>query len=973
MSTEIDENLYSRQLYAIGFDAMKKMISSNILISGMTGLGVEIAKNVILQGCKKVTLHDTRFVNADDLSTNYYVNHNDIGKNRADAIVQHLAELNSNVFVEICKDSLSANIVKRHDIIVLVDHNLQDQIKINNFTHQNKIHFISCATIGLLGQIFCDFGENFVVYDPDGEQSKTSLIEHISNDINPLVKCYDTYPHNMTSGDFVKFSGIKGMEELNSIQSIEIEYVDKISFRLKYNTSSFGKYLSGGEIIQVKPYKILNFKPLQQSLTEPKYNATYDIDRSNMLHALFMGNISTDNMTIFYESIENNITVNNLSTNYKNTNNVPIKLIDQFRELIGQFFSTRHGKLVPMNSIIGGMVALEVLKACSGKYTPIQQWFYFDAFECLPHDRDNILCNNMNSRYDGQIRVFGRHMQKKLADMKYFIVGSGAIGCELLKNFAMIGLGTGPNGQIYITDMDTIEKSNLNRQFLFRNNDIGKAKSEIASKIIKKINPDINIIAYTNRVGLETEHVYDVNFFESLDGVANALDNIQTRLYVDKRCLLFKKSLLESGTMGTKASVQVIVPHLTESYGSMNEQQTETSIPICTIKSFPNTIEHTIQWAREQFEDLFSQKPKHMLDFINKPNILHELQTNEQIEFAKNIYFVSNNIPKNFDECIATAYEHWHKIYNIQIQHLLEKHPIDSLTSEGVLFWSGTKKCPRVLNFDINNGHHIGYVHAFANIWANIFGLNKKESAYTIHYIKILESKSNNFNMEEENEKFYLDEINRIKIKELKKNITPQIFEKDDDTNYHIDFITYASNMRAINYDISIADRHTTKGIVGKIIPALASVTSVVAGLVTLELYKLAHGYKKIELYKNSFINLALPYFGSSEPGPTSIIKIGDREMTIWDSFIVKGDITLKKFMSLFQNEHKLEIDTIIYDNFMLYGPLLTQEVTTKRFKKNIKEIIEQELEIELKTESISLQIGVVTDDMEILEVLYFI
>lgn len=47
-------------------------------------------------------------------------------------------------------------------------------------------------------------------------------------------------------------------------------------------------------------------------------------------------------------------------------------------------------------------------------------------------------------------------------------VGAGAIGCELLKNFAMVGLGCGPDGCITVTDMDTIEKSNLNRQFLFR-------------------------------------------------------------------------------------------------------------------------------------------------------------------------------------------------------------------------------------------------------------------------------------------------------------------------------------------------------------------------------------------------------------------------------------------------------------------------------------------------------------------------
>lgn len=62
------------------------------------------------------------------------------------------------------------------------------------------------------------------------------------------------------------------------------------------------------------------------------------------------------------------------------------------------------------------------------------------------------------------------------------MVGAGAIGCELLKNFAMIGLGAG-SGQITVTDMDLIEKSNLNRQFLFRPHDVQHAKSVTAAKV----------------------------------------------------------------------------------------------------------------------------------------------------------------------------------------------------------------------------------------------------------------------------------------------------------------------------------------------------------------------------------------------------------------------------------------------------------------------------------------------------------
>ena len=77
---EIDEGLYSRQLYVLGHDAMRRMANSDILISGLGGLGVEIAKNVILGGVKSVTLHDSSLCKREDLGSQFFLTQDDIGE-----------------------------------------------------------------------------------------------------------------------------------------------------------------------------------------------------------------------------------------------------------------------------------------------------------------------------------------------------------------------------------------------------------------------------------------------------------------------------------------------------------------------------------------------------------------------------------------------------------------------------------------------------------------------------------------------------------------------------------------------------------------------------------------------------------------------------------------------------------------------------------------------------------------------------
>ncbi|MBC8064360.1 MAG: ThiF family adenylyltransferase, partial [Chlorobia bacterium] len=508
--------------------------------------------------------------------------------------------------------------------------------------------------------------------------------------------------------------------------------------------------------------------------------------------------------------------------------------------------------------------------------------------------------------------------QEKIANVDQFLVGAGAIGCEMLKNWAMIGLATGPRGRIIITDMDQIEKSNLNRQFLFRPKDVGKLKSDCAAEAVQAMNPDLKgkITTMRDRVGPDTEHIFNENFWEGLDGVTNALDNVDARQYVDRRCVFFHKPLLESGTLGTKANTQVVLPRLTESYSS-SQDPPEQSFPQCTLRSFPNKIEHTIAWAKEKFHSYFVGPPETVNLYMSKPNYIEQTlkHSGNEIGTLENLRdFLVTEKPLSFEDCIVWARQQFEKEYNNAIQQLLYNFPKDSATASGAPFWSGPKRAPEPLKFDASNPTHLGFVIAAANLHAFNYGI-KSGGVPESNYVKVMENmiipefspnpsvkiqaddadpdpnaKPAGASRFDDNEE--LDKI----IRQLPPpkslpgfKLEPVEFEKDDDSNHHIDFITAASNLRAENYSIVTADRHKTKFIAGKIIPAIATTTALATGLVVLEFYKIIDGKTDLEQYKNGFVNLALPFFGFSEPiaspkgeylgtnGKVSIDKLWDR------------------------------------------------------------------------------------------------
>ncbi|XP_053551798.1 ubiquitin-like modifier-activating enzyme 1 [Bombina bombina] len=973
--SEIDEGLYSRQLYVLGHEAMKRMQNSNVLISGMSGLGVEIAKNIILGGVRSVTVHDQGNAEWGDLSSQFYLREDDVGKNRAEVSYPRLAELNTYVPVTASTGPLTEDFLSGFQLVILTNSSLEEQLRVGDLCHSRDIKFIVADTRGLFGQLFCDFGKEMVVMDINGEQPLSAMISMITKDNPGVVTCLDEARHGFESGDFVTFTEIQGMKELNSCEPVEIKVLGPYTFSI-CDTTGFTDYVRGGIVSQVKMPKKISFKPLKDALSEPEFIITdfAKFEHPSQLHLGFQGLHEFQKKNGRLPKPRNEADANEVLslTQEINQRSGSAKQEKLMEDLIKKLAFQATGNLAPVNAFIGGLAAQEAMKACTGKFMPVMQWLYFDALECLPEENVDVVlteekCSPRNSRYDGQTAVFGTDLQEKLGKQKYFLVGAGAIGCELLKNFAMIGLAARDGGEITVTDMDTIEKSNLNRQFLFRPWDVTKMKSETAAAAIKQMNPNVHVTAHQDRVGTETEKVYDDDFFEALDGVANALDNVDARMYMDRRCVYYRKPLLESGTLGTKGNVQVVIPFVTESYSS-SQDPPEKSIPICTLKNFPNSIEHTLQWARDEFEGLFKQPAENVNQYLTDPKFMErtlKLPGSQPLEVIEAVHkSLVMERPKSWSECVSWACNHWHIQYCNNIRQLLHNFPPEQLTSSGAPFWSGPKRCPHALTFNSSTTLHLDYIMAAANLYAQSYGITgSTDRATVVDFLKNIQVpqftpksgvKIHVSDQEMQNAHASLDDS---RLEELKNSLPipdnlcgfkmfPIDFEKDDDKNFHMDFIVAASNLRAENYDIPPADRHKSKLIAGKIIPAIATTTAAVVGLVCLELYKIIQGHKKLDSFKNGFMNLALPFFGFSEPIAAPKHKYYENEWTLWDRFEVKGiqsngeEMTLKQFLDYFKNQHKLEITMLSQGVSMLYSFFMPAAKLKERLEQPMTEIV---------------------------------
>ena len=509
------------------------------------------------------------------------------------------------------------------------------------------------------------------------------------------------------------------------------------------------------------------------------------------------------------------------------------ELISLSDDKLFPLYNSLNIKLQPIASIIGSLAANEIVKIVAEKYTPIQQWLFWSDFSLHPKEKPDDINDSSDIA-----KLFGQQFVNKLKHSNGLMVGCGAIGCELLKNLSRLGVSM--EGKLIITDPDHIEVSNLSRQFLFRPENIRQSKSEVAVKRISHLTPhhlQMNLVAIQEKLGRDNQQLMDKIMKES-DYVFNALDNIKARLYVDSQCVHHQIPLYESGTLGNKGNTQPVIPFITENYGASKDPEDTESFPVCTLKNFPNKSEHTIHWARDNFEGMFNRLAKNLLS-IQKDSQFYKQLSGYEKNLAKNdIYqFLNTRKPDNWNDCAIWSVDLWNKYFRNPIIQLLKNFPADSLTKEGNLFWSGGKRCPKVINFNYQDANHLLFVSSCTHLLARCFGIKDNfnteqlveviKDYHSPEYLVTEEKTATTDEEAKEQNDSNLIEVSDEKIDQLVQQngqflnicvFNPQEFEKDDDTNWHIAYLTATSNCRSQSYGIALLDHYQVRGMAGKII-----------------------------------------------------------------------------------------------------------------------------------------------------------
>ena len=390
---------------------------------------------------------------------------------------------------------------------------------------------------------------------------------------------------------------------------------------------------------------------------------------------------------------------------------------------------------------------------------------------------------------------------------KVLLVGAGGIGCELLKNLVLTGFG-----DIHVIDLDTIDLSNLNRQFLFRQEHIKKPKALVAKEQAQRFNPNVKITAHHANI---KDARFNVEWFSGFTLVFNALDNLEARRHVNKMCLAADVPLIESGTTGFNGQVQVIRKGQTACY-DCSPKTTPKSYPVCTIRSTPSQSIHCIVWAKSYLlQELFGESE----------DSAPELDGSEDSENAEEIakLRLEADALKTIRESMGSddfAKQVFDKVFRDDVDRLAKMEDMwkDKTPPEPLSYETLSEQAeiidPSISQYDQGTWSTADNFVVFRDSLSRLAGRYSQQQTMALQNGSSL----------------------------------PMIaFDKDDEDT--LDFVTATANLRAQIFGIEPKSKFDTKQMAGNIIPAIATTNAMIAGLCVLQAFKvLKREYAKAKM-----------------------------------------------------------------------------------------------------------------------------
>eukprot|EP01125_Pyxidicula_operculata_P014175 TRINITY_DN4711_c0_g1_i1.p1 TRINITY_DN4711_c0_g1~~TRINITY_DN4711_c0_g1_i1.p1 ORF type:complete len:939 (+),score=157.20 TRINITY_DN4711_c0_g1_i1:118-2934(+) len=725
----------------VGVDNILSLAKLKTLVIGAKGVGVEVAKNLILMGTQSVVIRDNGLVSIADLGTNFCLTSTSIGQKRSIASLPYLRSLSEYCDVSADQgDSFTEDLLNTfHAVVVTNDTPLKELDNINKICRQiheknmkNHPIFVLAQTHGVVVNIFTDFGKSHEIIDSDGEEPCVGYIKEVEIKEKEeesgvkskylLITLTDQSSKFFEDDTLVKITDLVELDEVNNTtfkvkkfyhrqnrngKLVQLLVKEKLIVEAdQVYLEQWSKYRFGGILTEIKTKTVKKFLPLSESMLFPVDTDQYKLlnhphivrkfeGRGNLLHIAQLSLWEYQEKYSKLPELHNESDADELISiatviykKFKDDNVLDLESSDTsvLQEVVKKVSFYCKSELPALTSVTGGIASHEVLKL-TGLFSPIHQWLHIDFFDLIigGRDIDNDL-RPLGTRYDHEISIFGRKYVDELHRKTVALLGSGSIGNEVLKCLSLMGLSTSNDGskstKSYIIDHALVSEHNKSNHFLLSKGSNGKYKSREVEINIKSISPDMRISSIQESLNLDSSLYRNDVFWKNIDVIINATDTVKSKLLSDDLSIMHSKPMITAGLLGSKCNSDVTIPHKTQAYQEIPVTEDNQMLPKSTY-NFPESIDHCITYADSYFNDMFIQKLHNFNQFLQikdnlKTDNIDECLPKYSYDLDHFINILNYQTKEvTYETCVKMAFDEFTRVFRDKILHIIHSFPKD--------------------------------------------------------------------------------------------------------------------------------------------------------------------------------------------------------------------------------------------------------------------------------------------------------